>query len=142
MLVWLSWLVRELLLPACYCSQRWSYRHMQPCPAFYTCAGDSNSVSQKKLSYPLGHLLSLSFHQTFIKPQCCGGRWLSGTREQSGTKNHACPRDLLRSVFPLLLFTVLVTISTHFNLLVFNASVYFLMNPPGPPLTGLCCLAK
>lgn len=85
------------------------------------------------LSYTPNHLLALIFHQIFTKhPVLCGQVPLT-YQGQSGTENHASPRDLLWNAFPLRLFTVLVTISPHFNMPVFNASVYFLMIPPPPP---------
>lgn len=85
------------------------------------------SFSKDKLSYTLSHLLALSVQQAFI--ELC---WQVSPRHQvqSGTKSRACSRDHLWKTFPLLLFTVLLTISTHFNMPVFNASVYFLTRSP------------
>lgn len=79
---------------------------MQPFLAFYTHGGDSNLESRSwrtSFFYLRGCLLSLSFHQTFIKPQCCGGRWLSGTRDKVGLRIMLVPGTSYR-MFPLLLF--------------------------------------
>jgi hypothetical protein len=87
------------------------------------------SFSQNKLSYPSGHLLSLSCHVAFIKPWCCSDRWLSGTRDKVGLRIMLVPGTFYRIRFLVCFFAVLVMTSTHFNLPVFNASVYFLMSP-------------
>lgn len=85
------------------------------------------------LPHTLNRLLALIFQQTFIKHRVLCWQVPLRYQGQSGTENHASPKDLIWNVFPLLLFTVLVTVSTHFNMPVFNASVYFLMSP-SPPL--------